>query len=117
VQGPCNGSEPPPGGVAEKSTDAIPFAITGSLSHGAGPLATYRKATFCVARGCRLLGESGGRAASMHACSTVSSDRRLLSLVSAFAREFAGAAGLPDPERARLVGALDEAVRFMCERA
>jgi hypothetical protein len=53
----------------------------------------------------------------MHACSTVSSDRRLLSLVSAFAREFAGAAGLPDPERARLVGALDEAVRFMCERA
>ena len=53
----------------------------------------------------------------MHACLTVSSDQRLLSLVSAFGREFAGAAGLPDPESARLVGALDEAVRFVTERA
>jgi anti-sigma regulatory factor (Ser/Thr protein kinase)/N-acetylglutamate synthase-like GNAT family acetyltransferase len=53
----------------------------------------------------------------MHACLTVSSDQRLLSLVSAFGREFAGAAELPDPERAGLVGALDEAVRFVSERA
>lgn len=53
----------------------------------------------------------------MHACLTVSSDQRLLSLVSAFAREFAGAAGLPDGEAAGLVGALDEAVRFVCEQA
>ena len=35
----------------------------------------------------------------------------------AFGREFAAAAGLPDPESAGLVGALDEAVRFVCERA
>ena len=53
----------------------------------------------------------------MHACLTVSSDQRLLSLVSALGREFAGAAGLPDRERALLVGALDAAVRFVSERA
>ena len=53
----------------------------------------------------------------MHASLTVSSDQRLLSLVSAFGREFAGAAGLPDRESAPLVGALDEAVRFVSERA
>ena len=53
----------------------------------------------------------------MHARLTVSSDRRLLTLVSAFAREFAGATGLSNEEGRRLVGALDEAVRFVCERA
>jgi anti-sigma regulatory factor (Ser/Thr protein kinase) len=53
----------------------------------------------------------------MHVCLTVSSDQRLLSLVSAFGREFGGASGLPDRESARLVGALDEAVRFVLERA
>src|SRR5919198_3151626 len=56
-------------------------------------------------------------AGPMYACLTLSSDQRLLSLASAFGREFAGAAGLPDPEGARLVGALDDAVRFVCERA
>jgi anti-sigma regulatory factor (Ser/Thr protein kinase)/N-acetylglutamate synthase-like GNAT family acetyltransferase len=63
------------------------------------------------------LWESRRRFVSMHACLSVSSDQRLLSLVSAFGREFAGAAGLPDRESARLVGALDEAVRFVSERA
>jgi len=53
----------------------------------------------------------------MYASVTVSSDERLLSLVTAFGEEFAGAAGLPDREGARLVGALDEAVRFVRERA
>ena len=53
----------------------------------------------------------------MYASLTVSSDQRLLSLVSAFGREFAGAAGLPDRESARLVGALDQAVRFVSEHA
>ena len=53
----------------------------------------------------------------MHVCLTVSSDQRLLSLVSACGREFAAAAELPDPESAQLVGALDEAVRFVSERA
>jgi anti-sigma regulatory factor (Ser/Thr protein kinase)/N-acetylglutamate synthase-like GNAT family acetyltransferase len=54
---------------------------------------------------------------SMLASLTLSSDERLLSLVRAFGREFAAAAGLPDMEAAGLVGALDEAVRFVCERA
>jgi anti-sigma regulatory factor (Ser/Thr protein kinase)/GNAT superfamily N-acetyltransferase len=53
----------------------------------------------------------------MLACLTVSSDERLRPLVGAFGREFAAAAGLPDGEGARLAGALDEAVRFVCARA
>ena len=53
----------------------------------------------------------------MLACLTVSSDERLLPLVRAFGREFAAAAGLSQGEGARLVGALDEAMRFVCERA
>jgi GNAT superfamily N-acetyltransferase len=54
---------------------------------------------------------------SMLACLTVSSDERLLSLVRAFGREFAAAVGLPARDGEGLVGALDEAVRFVCERA
>lgn len=53
----------------------------------------------------------------MLACLTVSSDQRLLSLVRAFGREFAAVVGLPDGQAVRLVGMLDEAVRFVCERA
>jgi N-acetylglutamate synthase-like GNAT family acetyltransferase len=53
----------------------------------------------------------------MLACLTVSSDERLLPLVREFVREFARAAGLADGEDARLVGALDEAVGFVCRRA
>ena len=54
---------------------------------------------------------------SIHASLTVSSDERLLPLVRAFGREFAGAAGLPHDEHEPLVGALEAAVRFVCERA
>jgi anti-sigma regulatory factor (Ser/Thr protein kinase)/N-acetylglutamate synthase-like GNAT family acetyltransferase len=53
----------------------------------------------------------------IHASLTVSSDERLLSLVRAFGREFAGAAGLRYAEQERLVRALEEAVKFVCERA
>src|SRR4051794_8316581 len=53
----------------------------------------------------------------MLASLTVSSDERLVALVHAFGREFAAAVGVPDGDGAPLVGALDEAVRFVCARA
>ena len=53
----------------------------------------------------------------MLACLTVSTDERLLSLVGACGREFAGVVGLPAGEDERLVGALEQAVSFTRERA
>ncbi len=53
----------------------------------------------------------------MLACLTISSDERLRGLARAFGQEFAAAAGVPDSDCRRLVGALDEALRFVCARA
>jgi N-acetylglutamate synthase-like GNAT family acetyltransferase len=54
---------------------------------------------------------------SVRASLTLSSDERLLSIVQASGREYARAIGVPEPDGERLVGALDTAVRFVCERA
>jgi predicted N-acetyltransferase YhbS/anti-sigma regulatory factor (Ser/Thr protein kinase) len=53
----------------------------------------------------------------MQASLTIASDERLLGLAHTFGREFAVAAGVPEGECATLVGALDEALRFVCRRA
>ena len=53
----------------------------------------------------------------MLACLTISSDERLRVLARAFGQEFAAAAGVPEDERPGLAGALDDALRFVCERA
>jgi GNAT superfamily N-acetyltransferase/anti-sigma regulatory factor (Ser/Thr protein kinase) len=48
---------------------------------------------------------------------TLSTDERLLSLVRTCGRDFADVVGLAEGEDERLVRALDQAVRFVCERA
>src|SRR5919108_4873971 len=48
---------------------------------------------------------------------SVSTHERMLPLVRALGREFAAAVGLSEPEGKRLVGAVDEVVRFVRERA
>jgi anti-sigma regulatory factor (Ser/Thr protein kinase)/GNAT superfamily N-acetyltransferase len=54
---------------------------------------------------------------SMLARLSVSTDERLLPVVRAFGREVASAVGLSDAEGGRLVGAVDEVMRFVRERA
>lgn len=54
---------------------------------------------------------------SMLARLSVSTDERLLPLVRAFGREVASAVGLSNAEGGRLVGAIDEVMRFVRERA
>jgi GNAT superfamily N-acetyltransferase len=82
--------------------------------HAESPAAA---ATCTLAPG-RFVWESrSGSVISVLACLTVSSDERLLPVVHAFAREFAGVLGLPTQERELLVDALGHAVRFVRERA